>query len=139
MPRSFSRHVPNQLLGPAPPLPFFYLGNHCSVFFECLFYCANTRTPATPSLTRYLRPTSVTKTQRLPPFRRAVPTAGASSISSDLPPTAFLRGRHLPRELRPRARRSGRRILPLQRGSLGGLWLGPHPGFFFQQLRLPRR
>jgi len=35
--------------------------------------------PATQSK-RYLRPPSVTNTQRLPPFRRAVATAGASSI-----------------------------------------------------------
>jgi len=51
-------------------------------FFDRLFYCANTRMPATPSLTRYLRPPSLTRTQRLPLFRRAVATAGASSIPS---------------------------------------------------------
>ncbi|XP_037728610.1 uncharacterized protein LOC119559636 isoform X1 [Drosophila subpulchrella] len=56
----------------------------------------------------------------------------------DLAPTAFLRGRNLPHELRPRARRSGVRVLPLQRRSLDGRWLGPHPRSFLRRLRLPR-
>jgi len=45
-------------------------------------YCENTRMPATPILTRYRRPPSVTSTHHRPPFRRAVATAGASSIPS---------------------------------------------------------
>jgi len=69
-----------------PRAPFScYLGSHCVFFFDFfdrLFYCANTRMPATPSLPRYLRPPSLTRTQRLPPIRRAVATAGASSIPS---------------------------------------------------------
>ncbi|XP_070855333.1 uncharacterized protein [Drosophila suzukii] len=78
MPRSSSSH-PNPTLGPVPLLLLFWktLVLFCDFFF---IYCAKTRMPATPSLTRYLLPPSQTRTHRLPPFRRAVATAGASSM-----------------------------------------------------------